>query len=230
MAAVRIPEPVAPRLSFRARPGGGSLGDQVGRVAVMNVQAPGYFLGGLPVLALLGDRQQAVDVQAAGLPAGGILPPPMMPSDDELTPVFGEKRPGQIYVDRPSAYAIIADEHGRLAVVQTARGRCFLPGGGIDGAESAEQALRREVWEACGRQVDELAYLCAADEYVEAPDEGLSFLEHGAFYLATMHAAPIGRPESGSTLLWLPSAEAVRRLAPRSHAWVVRYVTWQTPG
>jgi 8-oxo-dGTP diphosphatase len=154
----------------------------------------------------------------------------MMPSDDEPVPVFGEKRPGQIYIDRPSTYAIIADEHGRLAVVGTERGRCFLPGGGIDGAESAEQALRREVWEECGRQVDELVSLCAADEYVEAPDEGRSFLKRGAFFLATLHAAPIGRPEAGTTLLWLTPAEAERRLAPRSHAWVVRQFAWQTPG
>lgn len=154
----------------------------------------------------------------------------MIPPDDVPTPIFGDRRPGTIYVDRPSAYAVMADEHGRLAVVRTERGRYFLPGGGIDPGESAEQALRREVWEECGRQVDELVWLCAADEYVEAPDEGLSFLKRGAFFLATLHATSIGVKETGSTLLWLSPAEAARQLAPLSHRWVVRQFAWQTPG
>jgi 8-oxo-dGTP diphosphatase len=153
----------------------------------------------------------------------------MIPPHDEPSPIFGERLPGRIYVERPSAYAVIADEYGRLAVVRTERGRCFLPGGGIDAGESAEQALRREIWEECGRQVDELVWLCAANEYVDAPDEGRSFLKRGAFFLATLHAAPIGSPEAGTTLGWLSPAEAARQLAPLSHRWIVRQYAWQTP-
>ena len=96
-------------------------------------------------------------------PSSSILPLPMMPSDDEPVPVFGEKRPGQIYIDRPSTYAIIADEHGRLAVVGTERGRCFLPGGGIDPGESDEQALRRELREELGVEHYELGPLLWED-------------------------------------------------------------------
>jgi 8-oxo-dGTP diphosphatase len=153
----------------------------------------------------------------------------MIPPDDEPSLVFGVRLPGRIYVERPSAYAVMTDEHGRLAVVRTERGRCFLPGGGIDPSESAEQALRGEVWEECGRQVDELVWLCAADEYLEVPDEGRSFIKRGAFFLATLHAEPIASPESGMTLLWLSPAEAARRLAPSSHRWIVRQYAWQTP-
>jgi 8-oxo-dGTP diphosphatase len=153
----------------------------------------------------------------------------MIPPDDEPAPIFGERRPGTIYIDRPSAYGVIADEHGRLAVIRTERDRLYLPGGGIEDGESAEQALRREVWEECGRQVDELVWLCAADEYVETPREGRSYLKHGAFFLATLHAAPIATPESGTTLLWLSPAEAARQLAPRSHRWIVGQYAWQPP-
>ena len=127
-----------------------------------------------------------------------------------------------MYVERPGAYALIADEAGRLAVVRNEHGRYFLPGGGIEPGESLELALRREVLEECGRQVDEVQWLCAADEYVEAREEARCYLKRGTFFVATLHAQPIGEPEAGTELLWLSPAEAARRLRHPSQAWVVR--------
>ena len=142
--------------------------------------------------------------------------------DESLVPIFGVCRPGQVYVERPGAYALIADEARRLAVIRNERGRCFLPGGGIEPGESLELALRREVLEECGRQIDELAWLCAADEYVEAPEEARCYLKRGSFYFATLHAQPVVPPEDGTELLWLNPAEANLRLVHPSQAWVVR--------
>lgn len=142
--------------------------------------------------------------------------------DEIPVPVFGQCRPGEVYVERPGAYALISDEAGRLAVVRNVHGRYFLPGGGIELGESLELALRREVLEECGRLVDELQWLCAADEYVEAREEARCYLKRGAFFVATLHAEPVVAPEQGTDLVWLSPAEAVRRLAHPSQAWVVR--------
>ncbi len=145
-----------------------------------------------------------------------------MEPDEIPVPIFGEPRPGEVYVERPGAYALIADEAGRLAVVRNEHGRYFLPGGGIEPGESLELALRREVLEECGRDVDEVEWLCAADEYVETDAVTRRYLKRGSFFVATLHAQPLVPPEDGTELLWLSPAEARRRLRHPSQAWVVR--------
>jgi 8-oxo-dGTP diphosphatase len=145
-----------------------------------------------------------------------------MEPDELPVPIFGQPRPDEIYVERPGAYALIADEDGRVAVVRNEHGRYFLPGGGIEPGESLELALRREVLEECGRHVDEVQWLCAADEYVQTDDVTRCYLKRGAFFAATLHAEPIVPSEEGTELLWLIPAEAVRRLRHPSQSWVVR--------
>lgn len=145
-----------------------------------------------------------------------------MEPDEIPVPVFGKPQSGQVYVERPGAYALIADEAGRLAVIRNEHGRLFLPGGGIEPGESLELALRREVLEECGRQVDELQWLCAADEYVQTDEITRGYLKRGMFFVATLHAQPVVQPEAGTELLWLSPAEAARRLRHPSQAWVVR--------
>ena len=119
-------------------------------------------------------------------------------------------------------HALIADEAGRLAVVRNEQGRYFLPGGGIEPGESLELALRREVLEECGRQVDEVQWLCAADEYVQTDEVTRCYLKRASFFVATLHAGPAVAPEDGTEPLWLSPAEAMQRLRHPSQAWVVR--------
>lgn len=64
-------------------------------------------------------------------------------------PVFGERIPGRNYVRRPSAYAILRDAEGNVAVVRTPRG-CYLPGGGMEKDETPRQTVEREAREECG--------------------------------------------------------------------------------
>lgn len=71
-------------------------------------------------------------------------------------PVFGERVAGASYALRPSAYALIRNEFGQVAVVRTAQG-VFLPGGGIEAGETPEQAVQREVLEECGLGIRLLA-------------------------------------------------------------------------
>src|SRR5205823_1115151 len=62
------------------------------------------------------------------------------------SPVFGIRLEGCRYTVRPSAYAVLRDEHRRIAVVRAARG-WFLPGGGIEPHETVERAVEREAEE-----------------------------------------------------------------------------------
>src|SRR5262245_56697378 len=73
-------------------------------------------------------------------------------SDWDDVPVFGDRRAGMVPVHRPSAYGLVTDAHGRLAIVSTPRG-VFLPGGGIHSGETPETAVCRETVEECGIHV-----------------------------------------------------------------------------
>ena len=67
-------------------------------------------------------------------------------------PVFGHAPTDAHAVVRPSAYGLVTDSEGRVAVVRTAHG-LFLPGGGIEAGETAREAVTREVREECGLDV-----------------------------------------------------------------------------
>src|SRR3712207_558291 len=94
-----------------------------------------------------------------------------MPADDPRIPAFGQRTPGQPYVLRLSAYAVLVNPAGLLAVVRTG-GRAFLPGGGAAPGESAADTVRREVREECGLIVATFRPLGIADEFVYAAAEG----------------------------------------------------------
>ncbi|MGI8604164.1 MAG: NUDIX hydrolase [Verrucomicrobiales bacterium] len=59
--------------------------------------------------------------------------------------------------------ALVIDPEGRALFIRRARepakGKLALPGGFIDGGESAEEALRREIHEEVGLRVGQLEYL-----------------------------------------------------------------------
>ena len=58
---------------------------------------------------------------------------------------FGPHPTGPI-IERDGAYGVIVDTRWRIAVVEVPKG-VYLPGGGIEVGETAEEALRREVRE-----------------------------------------------------------------------------------
>ena len=142
-------------------------------------------------------------------------------TDWERVPVFFgapmTEAPGVI---RPSAYAIISDPPGYLAVVRTPLG-VFLPGGGSESAESPEATVTRETHEECGLAIQLGAWRRTAIEHVFSVNERVQFEKRSTFCDAVV-LHPVGAPtETDHTLEWMSASESTERLTPPSHRWAV---------
>ncbi len=63
---------------------------------------------------------------------------------------FGSKKPTEQYVLRPSCYVIIFNStSSKIAIIQKGEGY-FLPGGGMEGNETKEECVHRELLEELG--------------------------------------------------------------------------------
>lgn len=134
------------------------------------------------------------------------------------SPVFGTRIAGCRYVVRPSAYAVLRDEEGRVAIVR-ARG-WFLPGGGIEANETAEEAVEREAKEECGLVIEPRGVIGMATEIVHSPAGNAGVDKESVFF----HAAVIGSSpatEPDHELVWLSRDEAIKRLSHKSHRWAL---------
>jgi 8-oxo-dGTP diphosphatase len=135
------------------------------------------------------------------------------------SPVFGTRLAGRVYVVRPSAYALLRDEEGRIAIVRAAKG-WFLPGGGIEAGETAEQAVERETIEECGLVIRPRAVVGRATEIVHSPAGHTGVDKASVLFDAVVTgSAPATEPDH--ELVWLSPADAIRRLSHKSHQWAV---------
>jgi 8-oxo-dGTP pyrophosphatase MutT (NUDIX family) len=134
-------------------------------------------------------------------------------------PVFGTKLDGVEYVVRPSAYALLPNEAGDLAVMRTPKGH-FLPGGGVEPGESVEAAVAREAREEAGLVVEASRTIGEAIEFTRALDEDAWYQKVSTFVGARVvgHA---DAAEPDHELLWLSPARAADALTPPSHRWAV---------
>ena len=135
-------------------------------------------------------------------------------------PVFGTRVDGWPHVLRPSAYALVRNTAGELAVVRTPTG-CFLPGGGIESGESPEQAIDRESKQECGLALDPAGLLGRAVEYVYSPLEKACFEKASAFFEARVTEVVTAR-EPDHHLVWMNLDSAIDALSCESHRWAVR--------
>ena len=98
-------------------------------------------------------------------------------SDWNGAPVFGVRTPDDSWVIRPSAYGVVQDERGWIAIVRTPEG-IFLPGGGQEPGESPEEAVCREVLEECGLAIRLGSWEIRAVQFIYSTQE--SFADCGA--------------------------------------------------
>jgi kynurenine formamidase/8-oxo-dGTP pyrophosphatase MutT (NUDIX family) len=131
---------------------------------------------------------------------------------ERALPLFGAKLPGVEYRPRPGAYALIFDGAGRVALVHE-EGDWYLPGGGLEQGETAEQALVREVQEECACGIEIGTVLGEALEFLENR-AGQRLEVHARFFRADFVGAP--------TASWRTPEEACALVRRRSDAWAIR--------
>jgi 8-oxo-dGTP diphosphatase len=134
--------------------------------------------------------------------------------------VFGVRLEGCRYTVRPSAYAVLRDEHRRIAVVRAARG-WFLPGGGIEPHETVERAVERETEEECGLVIQPGRIIGSATEIVHSP-AGHSGIEKESVFVEAVVVGKTTPTEPDHELVWLNPTDAVARLSHASHKWAVQ--------
>jgi 8-oxo-dGTP diphosphatase len=124
------------------------------------------------------------------------------------------------YTVRPSAYGLVEDGCGHIAVVRTSHG-VFLPGGGIEEGETPEQAVVREALEECSLAVRAGDWKIWAVQFIYSDSERTHFEKLSTFVDATVEAVASSATEADHTLEWMTPEAASRLLSPESHRWAV---------
>jgi 8-oxo-dGTP pyrophosphatase MutT (NUDIX family) len=152
----------------------------------------------------------------------------LSPTDWASVPVFGVPPAAVAAIVRPSAYGIVTDAQGRVAVVHTPVG-LSLPGGGSDEAEPPEVTVVRETREECGLDIRLGTWRRAAVEHVFSTAERAQFEKRNIFCDATVVGEPGESSEPDHVLEWVSAGEAAARLVPASHRWAVTEWMPQSP-
>lgn len=146
-------------------------------------------------------------------------------------PAFGVRRPGVHYRVRPSAYAVVPDGRGAVAVLRTPLG-WFLPGGGRDDGEAPADTVVREGVEEAGLRLAPERVLGEATEWLHAPgtagdDDDAGWEKRSTFLVARVTGTGTA-VEPDHVLEWISAAEAALVLTPPTHRWAVE--RWMADG
>jgi 8-oxo-dGTP diphosphatase len=139
-------------------------------------------------------------------------------------PVFGTAPDANLRVIRPSAYGLIHDDRGRLAVARDPNG-FYLPGGGIEAGESPAETIVRESLEECGLVVRLGNCVVHAVQFVDAQAEQTHFEKRSVFIAGRCDSVATLPAEPGYELRWLDVDTAVQVLSHESHRWAVHQWT-----
>jgi 8-oxo-dGTP diphosphatase len=144
-----------------------------------------------------------------------------MSGDNRPMPVprsFGTAPPGVVCRPRRAAYAVIRDEQGRVARTYD-RGRWYLPGGGCEDGETAEQAVVREVAEEIGRHARNVTPLGEAMQYYHSIDDDCWYAMHASFFRAEIHGEPF-EPREGDPD-WVEPGREAESFFHACHVWAI---------
>ncbi len=135
-------------------------------------------------------------------------------------PVFGTRSESERYTVRPSAYGLIEDGRGQLALVRTPQG-VFLPGGGIEADETPAEAVVREALEECGLVVRAASWKICAVQFCYSETERTYFEKRCTFVDAAVEAVAPSGTEADHELIWVASDAASVLMSHESHGWAI---------
>jgi 8-oxo-dGTP diphosphatase len=135
---------------------------------------------------------------------------------------FGRREAGRDYRDRPAAFAV-ACKDGKIALALITRDDEApyhdLPGGALEAAETAEQAMVREVGEETGLVVQPLRVLTHADQYLIKTDGEAANNRTTIFEAEVTGEDARLKIEPDHQLVWMAPDAALRSIRHDSHAW-----------
>jgi 8-oxo-dGTP diphosphatase len=138
-------------------------------------------------------------------------------------PVFRETDKPLNYQTRLGAYVIVSQkERNEIILVQAPNGAYFLPGGEIEGEETKEEAIHREVLEELGMTVVIGQFLGQADEYFYSTHRETAYHNPGFFFVADSWQQKGAPLEKTNRLSWVTPASALKLLKRGSHQWAVQ--------
>lgn len=121
----------------------------------------------------------------------------------------------EVYTERKAARAIVFDENNNIALLHATKKDYYkLPGGGFEGDEDMIQAVRREVMEEIGCEIDNIQELGIIEEY----KNHISTHQLSYCFIATLKGEK-GTPQltekesnEGFETIWLSIDEAIKIL------------------
>ena len=134
--------------------------------------------------------------------------------------MFGTRIAGVEYLYRPSAYALVRNAQGDLAVARTPVA-CFLPGGGIDSGETPEQTVEREAREECGLVLRPLSRIGQAIEFSYSIAHDVHYEKDSVFIEAEVVGITMAT-EADHQLFWLSPNDSIAALSHGSHRCAVQ--------
>ncbi len=120
---------------------------------------------------------------------------------------------------RPGAYGI-ALSGDRLLVVRGPSGRWHLPGGGLNDAETPQDALGREILEETGHRLVRATPLAVAEQYLIVENDE-AIMKRCHFFTVDVVRELTGGADQFS---WEPVTAALSEMAEDASAWAVRTV------
>ena len=135
---------------------------------------------------------------------------------------FGVKENHIEYTKRQAVYGVIFSGSGeKIAIIQTNDGKCFLPGGGIEGIETHEECMKRESLEEMGMAIEVGPFIGKARRYFYSDREEVHYLNEAVFYICFLGGQICEPMEEDHTLVWMDSAGSADYLFHDHQAWAV---------
>jgi len=136
---------------------------------------------------------------------------------------FGEIVDGAKYKVREGVYALIGRESDQVALVGRVHSDLHeLPGGGLEGSESHEEGLIRELKEELGWAIRVGSYLGKGVQYTTLSPRGRYYRLEGHFYIAEKLGEAGGKIEDDYEERWLSFTEAIQKVKYEYQRWAIK--------